>query len=156
DFRRGSGKLPASAPLAAAARALHALPENSLADIAERRRRFQAGRTDPHLWRLQIACDLYIAAFLARKTGGEPENRNTVTVPSTEHLWQQLSGRQLYGPLVAAAQDIAGAARAFHWPLEFPDAIAAGGFAVVLGNPPWERIKLQEHEFFAARDPDIA
>ena len=47
-------------------------------------------------------------------------------------------------------------ARAFHWPLEFPDVMAAGGFDVVLGNPPWERIKLQEQEFFASRDPEIA
>jgi hypothetical protein len=30
------------------------------------------------------------------------------------------------------------------------------GFDVVLGNPPWERIKLQEQEFFAAREPEIA
>ena len=34
--------------------------------------------------------------------------------------------------------------------------MAAGGFDVVLGNPPWERIKLQEQEFFASRDPEIA
>jgi hypothetical protein len=31
-----------------------------------------------------------------------------------------------------------------------------GGFDVVLGNPPWERIKLQEKEWFAAHRPDIA
>lgn len=31
-----------------------------------------------------------------------------------------------------------------------------GGFDVMLGNPPWERIKLQEQEFFASRDPEIA
>ena len=31
-----------------------------------------------------------------------------------------------------------------------------GGFDVVLGNPPWERIKLQEQEFFATRSPEIA
>lgn len=31
-----------------------------------------------------------------------------------------------------------------------------GGFDVVLGNPPWERIKLQEKEWFAERRPDIA
>lgn len=30
-----------------------------------------------------------------------------------------------------------------------------GGFDVVLGNPPWERIKLQEQEFFATRDTQI-
>jgi hypothetical protein len=38
----------------------------------------------------------------------------------------------------------------FHWPLEFPDVMANGGFDVVLGNPPWERIKIQEQEFFAS------
>ena len=26
----------------------------------------------------------------------------------------------------------------------------------MIGNPPWERIKLQEQEFFAARDAEIA
>ncbi|MCD4784878.1 MAG: N-6 DNA methylase [Candidatus Eremiobacteraeota bacterium] len=31
-----------------------------------------------------------------------------------------------------------------------------GGFDVVLGNPPWERIKLQEKEWFANRRLDIA
>lgn len=31
-----------------------------------------------------------------------------------------------------------------------------GGFDVVLGNPPWERVKLQEQEFFSIRDPAIA
>ena len=47
-------------------------------------------------------------------------------------------------------------ARALHWPLEFPDVMQRGGFDVVLGNPPWERIKLQEQEFFAARSQEIA
>jgi hypothetical protein len=156
DFAHGGGRLPAAAPLAAAARALHALPEDSLADIAERRRRFQAGRADPRLWTLQVACDLYTAAFLAPKTGGVPENRNTVTIPTTGHLWQQLRGGQLYGPLVAAAQDIAGEAHAFHWPLEFSDIMAAGGFDVVLGNPPWEVMQLSEEEYFAQRLPEIS
>jgi hypothetical protein len=44
----------------------------------------------------------------------------------------------------------------FHWPLEFPEVVADGGFDVVLSNPPWERVKLQEQEFFAARDARIA
>ncbi|MCI0720510.1 MAG: N-6 DNA methylase, partial [Acidobacteria bacterium] len=45
--------------------------------------------------------------------------------------------------------------RFFHWRLEFPEVFAKGGFDVVLGNPPWERIKLQEEEFWAD-DPYIA
>jgi hypothetical protein len=59
----------------------------------------------------------------------------------------------------------------FHWHLAFPEVFKpkpsdqidedeltgwAGGFDCVLGNPPWERIKLQEKEFFAARSPEIA
>ena len=47
----------------------------------------------------------------------------------------------------------------FHWHLEFPSVFGPqgeGGFDVVLGNPPWERVKLQEKEWFAERSPEIA
>lgn len=47
--------------------------------------------------------------------------------------------------------------RPFHWEVEFPGVFgrAAGGFDVVLGNPPWERVKLQTREFFAGH-PTVA
>ena len=151
DYAGGSSGLPAPPPLASAARALHALPEDSVEEIAEKRQRFEAAKADPKSWSWRVAADLYVAAFLMPKTGGVPANRNTVMVPTTGHVWQALSGGQVYGPLVGQAQSFAIEAGAFHWPLEFPDVMAAGGFDVVLGNPPWERIKLQEQEFFAAR-----
>jgi len=59
----------------------------------------------------------------------------------------------------------------FHWHLAFPGVFRvpvkdempeneqvgwSGGFDVVLGNPPWERIKIQEKEWFAEKQPDIA
>jgi hypothetical protein len=51
-----------------------------------------------------------------------------------------------------------------HWELAFPDvffdehgrARPDAGFDAVIGNPPWERMKLQENEFFALREPAIA
>lgn len=49
--------------------------------------------------------------------------------------------------------------RFFHWHLEFQAVYGAegnGGFDCILGNPPWERVKLQEKEFFAERSPEIA
>ena len=116
----------------------------------------RAAEVDPKRWRWRVAADIYVAAFLTPKTGGLPENRNTVSIPTTGHVWAELSGQQVYGPLIGRAQDLAGEARAFHWPLEFPEAFAAGGFNAVLGNPPWERIKLQEQEFFASRHVEIA
>ena len=156
DYATGGGRLPAAAPLAVEARALRAMPEDSPEQIVAKRRCFAATKSDPRSWNLHIAADLYVAAFLTPKTGGVPANRDTVTIPTTAHVWDALAGHNVYGPLVGPAQELAGEGGAFHWPLEFSDMMAAGGFDVVLGNPPWERIKLQEQEFFAARDPEIA
>ena len=51
----------------------------------------------------------------------------------------------------------------FHWEPAFPgvwtdwsSAAPPGGFDAVIGNPPWDRMKLQEVEWFAARVPTIA
>lgn len=156
DFAAGGGGLPAIAPMAGDARALRAMPEDSPDEIAAKRKQFEVVYTTPSRQNLRIAADIYIAAFLTPKTGGVPTNRNTVSIPTTAHVWDVLAGRAVYGPLVEDAREQAGAARVFHWPLEFPDVIGGGGFDVVLGNPPWERIKLQEQEFFAAREPEIA
>jgi hypothetical protein len=156
DFIGGGGTLP-PAKLAATMDDLRHLPEDSVAQIAEKRRRFAAWEADPKRYATKVTCDLYIAAFLLPKKGGVPANANSVTVPTTSHLRKRLGGGQIYGPLEAAAVEAAGYARAFHWPLAFPEVmIGKGGFDVVLGNPPWERVKLQEQEFFASRDPDIA
>lgn len=57
--------------------------------------------------------------------------------------------------------------RPLHWHVAFPAIFQAGaedagehgwagGFDCVLGNPPWERVKLQEPEFFAGVAPHIA
>lgn len=156
DFIGGGGTLP-PAKLAATMDDLRHLPEDSMAQIAEKRRRFAAWEADPKRYATKVTCDLYIAAFLLPKKGGVPANANSVTVPTTSHLRQRLGGGQIYGPLEAAVVEAAGYARAFHWPIAFPEVmIGKGGFDVVLGNPPWERIKLQEQEFFASRDTEIA
>jgi hypothetical protein len=59
----------------------------------------------------------------------------------------------------------------FHWHLAFSEVFPLpgkgeppenqhagwkGGFDVMLGNPPWDRVALQEKEWFAERRPDIA
>jgi len=64
-------------------------------------------------------------------------------------------------PLRNLADGLAARADFFHWELAFPEVFRpagekTGGFDVVLGNPPWERIKLQETEWFAERNPSIA
>ncbi|WP_114374490.1 Eco57I restriction-modification methylase domain-containing protein [Elioraea thermophila] len=156
DFERGGGVLPAARQLAALGGRLRALPEDTPEQVAERARLFAALRSGPSWFAFKVACDAYVAAFLLPKTGGVPANPNTVTIPTTAHVWEAMAGRTLYGPLVGQVVEAAEAARAFHWPLEFPDVMARGGFDVVLGNPPWEVSQLSEREFFAARAPEIA
>ena len=53
--------------------------------------------------------------------------------------------------------------RFLNWQATFPgvwtnlkNAEPDGGFDAVIGNPPWDRIKLQQVEWFAARRPEIA
>ena len=61
--------------------------------------------------------------------------------------------------LLAQARALAASERFFHWWSAFPTVFKAGGgggFDAVIGNPPWDRIKLQEVEWFAEREPAIA
>ena len=61
------------------------------------------------------------------------------------------------------ARSIADREGFLHWEVAFPgvwrhwqNQTPAGGFDAVIGNPPWDRIKLQEVEWFATRDPELA
>lgn len=61
------------------------------------------------------------------------------------------------------ARDLADRERFLHWEAAFPgvwkhwtNAQLEGGFDAIIGNPPWDRIKLQEVEWFATRDPALA
>ncbi|MCY3557250.1 MAG: N-6 DNA methylase [Chloroflexi bacterium] len=54
------------------------------------------------------------------------------------------------------ARAVARRERILHWEIEFPHVMLDGGFDAVIGNPPWDRIKLQEVEWWATRDPDVA
>jgi hypothetical protein len=144
--------------------ALRAMPENTVEQIDAKAASLRALTAQGgSAWQLETACDLYVSAFLLPKTKGGtyagPDGiprRGAETIPTSGTIWEWLRGVQSFGPLFGTATDLARTARAFHWQLEFPDVMQRGGFDLVLGNPPWERIKLQEQEFFAARSPVIA
>ena len=96
--------------------------------------------------------DAWCAAFVWPKTPTAPPAITTATLHGDL--------RRLAPRTRAELEEITARYRFFHWPLEFPQIFTgeagAGGFACVLGNPPWERVKLHEREFFAARDEQIA
>ena len=156
DFSGGTARPFALPPLAASLRAVRELPEDTVQQVEAKRDRFHSTHSDPRLVNLTQAADLYIAAFLTPKTETQSLDLQTSLVPTTADVWTAMRAGTVYGLRLGAARKLTSAASAFHWPLEFPDVIANGGFDAVLGNPPWERIKLQEQEFFASREPAIA
>lgn len=149
-------ELSLSLELSRAIAALVDAPEDTLDDVAQKRRTLADIESGPLSHDLRVACDLWCAAFFAPRTA-PPEMRGRDLVPTTDAVWRYRRGPSLvYGPMLGVVEELRARLRFFHWPLEFPDVFGDGGFDCVLGNPPWERIKLQEQEFFAARSEQIA
>lgn len=155
DFGTGQATMPTTQPLALNFSAFRDLPEDTVEQIDAKSQRFKDLQKDQVFSRARAAADLYVSAFLLHKTGGVPSGASAHTIPTTEDVWLALDQGKIQ-PSMAEVPKAALRARAFHWPLEFPDVMQSGGFDLVLGNPPWERIKLQEQEFFATRSPEIA
>ncbi len=110
---------------------------------------------------------LHLPSPSGRGAGGEG-------LPMTDLLYRRLEADPLAENLQAVREyvvELADRYSFFHWHVAFPDVFTVadeiqhaeneqtgwhGGFDVVLGNPPWERIKIQEKEWFAERAPEIA
>ena len=65
--------------------------------------------------------------------------------------------------LLAKARELIEEEHFFNWQVAFPgvwsiweSARLTGGFDAIIGNPPWDRMKLQQVEWFAARRREIA
>ncbi|MCB8747285.1 N-6 DNA methylase [Rhodoferax sp. U2-2l] len=133
--------------------AIEALPDNTTQEIADKEVAYRAFLEQAKTSRLAHAADLLVGAYLLTKREGAEAH-----IPTSATLYLTLLGDALpmaqQGAL-SAAQAACVEARVLHWPLAFPQVFASGGFDCVLGNPPWERIKLQEEEFFATRHRDV-
>jgi hypothetical protein len=97
----------------------------------------------------RTASDVWTFAFFAPLTA-EDDRR----VPTSKVLLDHIAGFHTAKDIVSQSEAFAVEHRFFHWRLEFPDVFERGGFDVLLGNPPWEKIKLEEQEHWAD-DPYI-
>ncbi|MEU9942629.1 Eco57I restriction-modification methylase domain-containing protein [Streptomyces lavendulae] len=138
----------------------------TLAEVRRQEAAYQDWAESTEYVRALHAADAWCAAFMWRKTVDAP-------MAVTEEVFQSLQDPSS-GTVPQSTHDeivrLRSQYRFFHWHLEFPEVFSvpesgagiddtagwAGGFDCVLGNPPWERIKLQEQEFFAQRDVEIA
>ena len=106
---------------------------------------------DPLVTTLGHTVDAY--KLLARG----PEYVGDVPPDSGDAAWSK------FAELWHEARFIADREGFLHWEVAFPgvwhhwqSTCPEGGFDAVIGNPPWDRIKLQEVEWFATRDPELA
>lgn len=136
-----------------ALKAIEAMPERTTKQIAAKEQAYQQFLTQATESPLRHAADMLLGAFLINKTA-----QNQLQVPTTASVILELLGEnsQTHQQKRALATQACQKGYVLHWPLAFPQVFAQGGFDCVLGNPPWERIKLQEEEFFASSNPNIA
>ncbi len=139
---------------------VEAVDDRSLAGVREKEERFAALAGSPDYRRSLIEADSWCAAFVWTKAPGASV--------LTEHLFRSIRKGGAVAPEIEREIDrLRTQYGFFHWHLAFPGVFApeaapsetpgwSGGFDVVLGNPPWERLKLQEKEWFAERSPKIA
>ena len=137
-----------------AMRAIEQSTDADAATLAQKQNRWTALLASQAYEHEKLVADAWCAAFLWPKN----EPGEVAEAAPTTATWLALRDQEVSPPpaLVETSRRIAEDYRLFHWELAFPHIFARGGFDVVLGNPPWERIKLQEQEFFATREPSIA
>ena len=140
--------------LSDAIRAVEQAPDADAAALAAKQRQWDALLASAAYEREKLVADAWCATFLWPKHAHGP----VIEAAPTTAAWLSLRDGEGAPPpvLVESTRRIAEEYGLFHWELAFPGVFARGGFDIVLGNPPWERVKLQEQEFFAQREPAIA
>ena len=145
---------------------LNAVADDSLEGIREKQRMYQETIRSANYLSGRFWADTWCSAFVWKKT-------REFNYPITEEVFRRIEHNpNAVDPWMRdEIQRLSSQYQFFHWHLAFPDVFQVGlpglapnneqtgwigGFDCILGNPPWERVKLQEKEWFAERSPDIA
>ncbi len=147
---------------------LSAADDESLDAIADKQKQYdELIKGTPYL-NARFWADCWCAAFVWKKDDTEigrlcPTERKYREIERHPHSASQMIREEV--------QKLARQYQFHHWHLAFPDVFVLpektstaeneqtgwnAGFDVVLGNPPWERVKLQVKEWFATKRPEIA
>jgi hypothetical protein len=126
--------------------------DDTIEALRRKAEQFRRLVVSPEYRHRQQVADAWCAAFVwPKKAGATAEPITTDTIRRLEADADALSPAQRV-ELERLAQQY----QLFHWYFAFPEVFAQGGFDCVLSNPPWERVKLQEQEFFESRSEKIA
>jgi hypothetical protein len=147
--------------LAERAEQVDAMPEDDSTQVQAKAKAFDDYHATSEYLKNRFELDLWTASFFWKIPKGDAVPKadgETMLAPTQQELIQLRNGGELDSRLVERVKEISERLNFLHWELAFPKVFSGKnpGFDCVLGNPPWERIKLQEEEFFAQRDPQIA
>jgi hypothetical protein len=144
--------------------------DDSIEGVHEKEQRYRELTESSGYLATRFWADAWCAAFVWRKC---PEERGGFDYPITQDTLKRIRANPHDCPPWMREEVIrlAKQYQFFHWHIAFPDVFHAkpdeqidkddktgweDGFDVVLGNPPWEKTKLLEKEWFANRDPNVA
>ena len=163
-------------------RFINHLPEDTLEQEIVKQLRWQELMASARVDCLRRACDIYAYAFYHNvkadelykdKGGTDKELDLEAEVPYTKTVMRALQEieameclekgkplpiyyRQLSADFKTEVKRMAEEQRFFHWCVEFPEVFAANkGFDVMCGNPPWDKLQMEEEKWFAGKDEDI-
>lgn len=133
---------------------VNSLEEDSTDDVKAKKARYERHIRELNESRIKKAADYYTSAFFYDKADA------TLPVPTTDGLNRIITpGMQLKEDDLSVLERVnhyTSSNHFFHWKLEFPEVFSKGGFDCVLGNPPWDKVKLNDVEFFSSRISSIA
>lgn len=111
------------------------------------------------------ACEQLLGTKVKEKSATHARQISLAEVQS----WEDLDGHEEFAlitgnakrveqvieahPWLKEVRNIAKAQAFFHWPLEFAPVLAAGGFDLIVGNPPWVRPRTNVEALLAEHDP---
>jgi len=134
-----------------------ALEDNTASAVKAKIEKYEKMRSKGSFYhQLRGILDCCIAPYFGIKVEPLGDLRQKIGIESLDFYSESKSGESVF--------EIRNKHHFFHWELEFPEIFFTengdrkddGGFDVIIGNPPWERLKVQDREFFASRDPAIA
>ena len=142
------------------ARVLEDAPASTLEQARARADAWRRLEEDPDLAQRKLAGDAWCAAFVQPKS---PDHGQGITHDTIRQIVENPGS--VLTAVLTTVREMARQYRFFHWHLEFPGIFTVpgsetaeidsstswqGGFSCVVGNPPWERVKIQDKEFFSS------
>lgn len=157
--------------LASRVKEISALPENTLLQELTKQKRWEDLMQSPRVECLRRACDIFSYSFYKQFTEEDllTDNQFTTpaTIPYTRTVYRALEEikhldepdpafkpleQNFKNEVMAAAKRY----RFFHWCIEFPEVFANdGGFDVMCGNPPWDKLQMEDEKWFVGKNQQI-